>query len=471
MREKISDRELFDQHYRMLEFAMNPKNPLAAELKAIDQLLDEIPEIIDLVHADIDRSKSKKGRRAEISAEQILRSAILLQLRGLHYRQLAEEIDANMLYRKFTRFYGKKIPHFTQLNELIKNDADTSYPSPQTMERVNEAIVKIGIKKKVEDGKALRLDTTVAQTDIAYPVDARLLNDSVRVMDRLLRRLREAAPELVFAYHQHTRRAKKRAYQIVMLKGKNIEQRRRSLYEDLLQVQEKARGYVEHALTALAGSPGVAARLEVMTQAVELESILPLAERVHDQARRRVLEGEQVPAEEKLVSIFETHTDIICRGKKGSKAEFGHKLNFATGRSGLITWYEVLQGNPGDNELLLGVLEDHVETFGQAPKKVTTDRRYYSAENEKKAHALGVEQVALPKPGYLSAVRKSLQQARWFRQLLRWRCGIEGCLSTLLRSFGLKRCLWKGWESFQSYVGLGVLTYNLRLLAGHLTHT
>ena len=102
---------------------------------------------------------------------------------------------------------------------------------------------------------------------------------------------------------------------------------------------------------------------------------------------------------------------------------------------------------------------------------MTADRRYFSADNEAKARTLGVEQVALPKPGYLCAVRRSLQKARWFRQLLRWRGGIEGCLSTLLRRFGLKRCLWKGWRSFQSYVGLGVLTYNLRLLAGHLTQT
>jgi transposase, IS5 family len=311
----------------------------------------------------------------------------------------------------------------------------------------------------------------VSETNIAYPVDARLLNDSVRVLDRHLARLKAAAPELAFPYHRRTRRAKKRAYQIVLTKGKNVERRQRECYVDLLAVQAQVRGYAAGALTVLAAMPGVGARLEVMVEAVELATVLPLAERVHDQARRRVLEGEAVPADEKLVSIFETHTDIICRGKKGSKAEFGHKLHFATGRSGLITWYEVLQGNPGDNELLLGALEGHVEAFGQAPQKVTADRRYYSAANETEARELGVEQVALPKPGFLSSVRRSLQKAPWFRRLLRWRGGIEGCLSTLLRRFGLKRCLWKGWRSFQSYVGLGVLTYNLRLLAGHLTQT
>lgn len=476
MRPKKSEPELFDEKYGSFGFAMNPKNPLVNQLEAIDKLLDEMPEILDWARADLDsgagpksdaqrKGGRPKGARPRISAEQILRSAILLQLRQLHFRELAEEIDANILYRKFTRFYERRIPHFTQLNDLIKA------LSPETMDRINAATLQLGIKKKVENGKAVRLDTTVSETHIAYPVDARLLNDSVRVLDRHLARLKAAAPELAFRYHRRTRRAKKRAYQIVMAKGKNIECRRREWYVDLLAVQEQVRGYAAGALAALDGAPGVGARLEVMAEAVELGAVLPLAERVHDQARRRVLENEKVPADEKLVSIFETHTDIICRGKKGTKAEFGHKLNFATGRSGLITWYEVLEGNPGDNELLLGALEGHVEAFGQAPQKVTADRRYYSAENETEARTLGVEQVALPKPGFLSSVRRSLQKARWFRQLLRWRGGIEGCLSTLLRRFGLKRCLWKGWRSFQSYVGLGVLTYNLRLLAGHLTRT
>lgn len=460
MREKLSDRELFDWQYELLEFAMNPQNPLALELKSIDQLLDEMPEALEWVHADLNRCPDPKGRKAEASAEQILRSAILMQLRDLHYRQLAQEIDSNALYRKFTRFYGKKIPHFTRLNESIKRI------SPETMRRINEALLQLGIKKKIEDGKALRLDTTVSETNIARPNDAQLLNDSVRVLDRLMGQVGELAPGIEFEYHNHTRRAKKRAYQIAMGKGKDVERRRRENYEDLLAVQRRARGYAKGALRA---SQAYSFSCELLVLQVQLKRFLELAEKVYDQAWRRVIDGEKVPADEKLLSLFETHTDIICRGKKGSEAEFGHKINFATGRSGMITWYKVLEGNPGDNVDFLPALDHHIETFGRAPKKVTADRRYYSSENETQAIERGVERVALPKPGYLDTVRRSLQKSRWFKRLLRWRAGIEGNLSTLLRSFGLKRCLWKGWESFKAYTGLSVLTYNLRLLAGHLT--
>ena len=465
MRKKENtDRELFDLQYENFIWSVNPKNPLMAELAAIDKLLDEAPEIVDWVHADLcGVVGAAPGRPPEATSEQILRSAILMQLRALHYRQLADEIDANVVYRKFTRFYGKKIPHFTRLNDLIK------MISPETMEKMNEAIVRLGIKKKVEDGKSIRHDTTVAETDVAHPVDARLLSDSVRVMNRLLVCLRKAAPVSIrFSFHNHARAVKKRAYRIVMAKGKNVEKRRGEWYGQLLDYQRKVRGYVEAALEAVGAESAVAHDPIVIGIIAELKRLLPLAEQVYDQARRRVMLGEKVAANEKLVSIFETHTDIICRGKKGSPAEFGHKFDVATGRSGLITFYRIYKGNPCDGDVLHGALDHHERLFGRAPERLAADRRFHSKDNENIAAEAGVKQVALPKSGRLSEVRKSLQKAPWFRRLMRWRAGIEGNLSTLLRSFGLKRCLWKGWRSFQAYVGLGVLTYNLRLLAGHL---
>lgn len=269
------------------------------------------------------------------------------------------------------------------------------------MERANEVIVKLAVEKKVENGKSLRHDTTVVETDIAYPTDAKLLNDSVRVINRLLQDLRGAAPELEFDYHDHTRRAKKRAYQIVMGKGRNIEQRRRNLYEDLLAVQQTVRTYAAKAVEASMGAPAVAGRLEVMAILAMLAEILLLAEQVYDQAYRRVILDEQVPADEKLVSILRllrrrrTHTDIICRGKKDSPTEFGHKVDFATGRSGIVIRYEVLNGNPSDHEILERALDDHIQTFGKPPERLTADRRYHSAENERMAtQDKGVKQVA-----------------------------------------------------------------------------
>lgn len=466
MREKQATCDLFDEYYRAMAWSPST-NELSKELDHIDQLLDEIPQILDEVQADLNAhlkapSPSSPGRNAEVTAEQALRCAILKQLRGFSYRILASVIDIAPIFRKFTRFYGATIPHFSTLERAIKKI------SAQTMQKTNEEIVKLGIKKKVENGKAVRHDTTVVGTDISFPIDARMLNDSVRVIARLVDSLREAAPEIHLVFCNHTRSAKKRAYRIAMAKGKKVQEVRATNYKVLLKVQQKTCEQAEVIVEAIRARVEVAMRIEVMGPLGEMEKVLPLAKQVYEQAERRVIRGERVSAKEKLFSIFETHTDIICRGKSNCKAEFGHKVDFATGRSGLVLRYEIFEGNPGDNEVLERALEDHIGLFGKAPEKLTADRRYFSSDNERIAKQKGVKQVALPKPGRLSEVRKSLQKASWFKKLLRWRAGVEGNLSTLLRSFGLKRCLWKGWESFKAYVGLGVMAYNLRLLAGYL---
>jgi IS5 family transposase len=199
----------------------------------------------------------------------------------------------------------------------------------------------------------------------------------------------------------------------------------------------------------------------------ELDQYLPLAEAAASQCERRVKEGEKVPAAEKIVSIFEPHTDIICRGKTQSPAEFGHKVMAATGSSGLVLQYEVCAGNRPDDEYFEGLLKKHLEQFGRVPFEFAADRRFYHERNEELA-AEGpyrVERLAVPKPGRRSAERIELEKEKWFKKLLRFRAGIEGGLSTLLRCFGWGRCLWRGLASFGSWVGLSVFAYNLRKLA------
>jgi len=468
MREKQStDHELFDIPYQHFSWSVDPKNPTLKMLQTMDQLLDEVPEILDMVLQDLSKTTVKNqkgvmGRPANATAEQILRSAILMQLMNLDYRQLSDDIGLHSHYRWFTRFYDKKIPHFTTLNDLIKMISET------TMRRINDVILGLGIKKKVEDGKAMRIDTMVSETNIIHPCDSRLLGDSVRVLIRTLKRLRAEAPGVTFAFHNHGGSCKKLAYQIAMGKGKDIAIKQAKWYGALLNYQQRVRGYASEALQAFAEPSGQPARIEIEAFLDELRHFLPLAEQVYTQAYRRVVLGEKVPADEKLLSIFETHTDLICRGKKGSKAEFGHKIAVSTGRSGMIVFYETLDGNPGDNESLPVALKEHERLMKRMPERLTGDRRFHSKDNEEIAAQAGVKQVALPKPGLLSQARSALQKMPWFRKLMRFRAGIEGNLSTLLRSFKLKRCMWRGWKSFQAYVGLSVLAYNLRLLAGHL---
>ena len=142
-----------------------------------------------------------------------------------------------------------------------------------------------------------------------------------------------------------------------------------------------------------------------------------------------------------------------------------HKVLFTAGKTGLITQYKVLLGNPGDGDFLPEIIATHKKQFGRTPHGISADRRFFSDDNEAMAYREGVKQVSICKPGYRNKQRKQIEKERWFRNLQKFRAGIEGIISTLMRGYGLKRCIWKGWEAFKRYVALSVVTYNLRKIA------
>ena len=451
MRKKIvAQRSLFDQAINILLSIFKPEKTL----QKIDTVIDENPDILEAIHSDLTGSLNKTGRKG-LSAERVLRSAILKQYKNYSYRELRNRINDGVSLRWFTRFYSDPVPHFTALQKAIKAI------KPKTWSRINDILVQFAKERKLENGRSLRVDTTVTESNIAYPLDARLLNDSVRVLTRIMQRSVELVPGLNFSFSKRTKRAKKRCYQIVMAKGPKAEQRRRKLYKDLIKVANEVFHMASLCCKQLSNSP----HLEAIGLHDELDHYLTLAAVAIDQCERRVLKAETVPAEEKLVSIFEEHTDIIKRGKSQSPTEFGHKVLVTSGKSGLITQYQTFRGNPSDDTMLADIIASHQQQYQQAPWHLSGDRRFFSAENEKQAYESGVKKVSICKPGYRSKERKQLEKEQWFKKLQRFRSGIEGLISGLMRGYGLKRCLWKGWEAFQSYVGLSIVTFNLQKIA------
>jgi IS5 family transposase len=191
---------------------------------------------------------------------------------------------------------------------------------------------------------------------------------------------------------------------------------------------------------------------------------------VIDQARRRVLQGEQVPNAEKIYSIFETHTDLIKRGKVQTPLEFGHKVFLAESAQGLITQYEVLKGNPADEQHVEPSLERHKKTFGQAPELYGSDRGFFSETNVKSCQQNGVKVVCIPqRGGKKTPKREAYEKSPAFKKGQRFRAGIEGRISVLFRGRGMKRCLAEGHERFELWVGAAVLANNLMKIAALLT--
>jgi len=338
---------------------------------------------------------------------------------------------------------------------------------------VNELVVQAAVDLGLEDGKKLRVDTTVVETDIHYPTDNTLLWDTVRVITRLVGRLAEALGRgLVQGFRNQTRAARRRMQALQRLTPSQRHQQQIKKYRELITITEQVVASARRVLKQTQKARGQDLHAEVILRSLrpEIEHYCQLGERVIDQARRRVLEGEQVPNAEKIYSIFEPHTDLIKRGKVQTPLEFGHKVFLAESAQGLITQYEVLEGNPCDEGHVEASLERHRETFGHAPQLYGSDRGFYSENNVKVCRQEGVKTACIPqRGGQKTSRRQAYEKSAAFKEGQRFRAGIEGRISVLFRGRGMKRCLAEGRERLELLVGAAVLTNNLMRIAALLT--
>jgi IS5 family transposase len=432
----------------------------AQELAAISALLDEMPEATLAVHEDLSwrgkkRVNPKKGRNG-MAAEQVLRVAILKQMAGFSYDQLAFHLADSDTYRSFVRLgYSGKPPKKSTLQKNVKR------VQPETLERVNRQVVLKAQELGVEEGAKMRTDCTVIESNIHHPTDSSLLWDCVRVLTRIMGKAKE---DFGIRFSNHARRAKKRSMKISNAKSF---QQRKPLYRDLIKVTEKTLKQAERVAEELRHIEPVslmqAARLSSLT--AELNEYTGLANQVVSQAERRVLRGESVPASEKIVSIFEPHTDIIIKAYR--ETEYGHKICLSTGPSGLVTDLVVEEGNPADANLAVRMVERAKSLFGKAPRQVSFDGGFATRANLAAIKALGVEDAAFNKRCGLE-IADMAKSKSVYRALSAFRSGIEGSISFLKRSFGLARCMWRGFASFKAYAQASALACNLLILARHV---
>jgi len=260
--------------------------------------------------------------------------------------------------------------------------------------------------------------------------------------------------------------------EIQRLTPKQRHERQTEKYRQLIGVTEEVVNSAQKVVeqTRKARGKDLLAEMAIPELRKEIAHYCELGERVIDQARRRVLQGEQVPNAEKIYSIFEPHTDLIKRGKVQTPLEFGHKVFLAESAQGLITQYEVLEGNPGDDQQVEPSLERHQETFGHAPELYGSDRGFFSEKNVKSCKQNGVKVVCIPqRGGKKTPVREAYEKSPDFKKGQRFRAGIEGRISVLFRGRGMKRCLAEGRDRFELWVGAAVLANNLMRIAALLT--
>jgi IS5 family transposase len=433
--------------------------PYAKELEAIDRLLREQPTIGGLAAQDLARGKRDKGRPG-LSGEETIRALVLKQMNQYSYTELWFQLHDSHTARMFMGYgFGDVPPSRAALAANIKR------LSPETLQEINRVVLDLAKELGVEKGRKVRVDTTAVDCNIHEPIESDQLWDAVRVLLRLMGQARELAEgELDIVFADRSRRAKRRALGAWNAKTKA---KRRQQYRDLLNVTREVMGAARRVSEQLrTWSPGdLMAAAKAGALQAEIERILPLADRLCDTTLRRVIKGEKVPSTEKVLSIFEEHTDVIVKDNRNT--HYGHKICLTGGQSSMILDCRVLEGNPADSTLAQEAVEVQKQLYGRVPRQVAFDGGFASKVNLSKIKDLGVKDVMFSKRRGLEI--SEMTKSTWvYRRLRNFRAGIEGCISFLKRGFGLDLCTWRSLRSFHAYVHASVLSFNLLILARHL---
>jgi IS5 family transposase len=432
-------------------------HPRAREYAGISRILDANPIISEMVLQDLTRGVAKRRTGAEgMTADQVLRAAIVKQIEGFSYENLAFHIIDSRCYSRFCRI-GLTDKGFKKsaLNSNIKA------LSAETWEAIHRILTAWAQDQEIEKGREVRIDCTVTDSNIHEPSDSSLLWDGVRVLSRMLSQAKEIFGNVSFPFTDHRKRAKRRMLGVMNAKTDKI---RYEQYVDLLKVAHKTVGYVRGALPLLEECPCTCVQQALLAQGLVegLRHYLELTLRVIDQTERRVLHGEAVPVAEKLVSIFEPHTDIIVKDRRD--VLYGHKICLSSGASNLITDCLIVDGNPADRTLTQQMLDRQEQVYGRYPLKVALDGGFASKANLKSAKDKGIKDVCFAKGRGLK-VADMCRSLYVFKRLRRFRAGVESGISWLKRCFGFTRCTWRSLASFKSYVWACIVSANLLTLA------
>ena len=429
---------------------------LNSELKAIDRLLDDER----FMEPFLSRWNTRIGRPT-IPVETYLRLMILKYRYGFGYETLVAEVSDSIKWRRFCRInLDDIVPHNTTLIKLTKKYGD------EVIGELNKVLVVKASQEKIILNRNLRTDTTVTESNIHYPTDAQLLADSVKTITRKAKQLREKVDIAVPKMKNRYRSAKRRILEI----GKTLKRRNHEAINEVRNIADKL---VDQAIETIANAHQVMDKIEeslgdhisksVKNDIAKLDQLISTADKIINQTLKVNHGQTRIP--DRVISLHDPDARPIQKGKLKSPTEFGYKTEITENEDRVITDYKVHVGNPSDEKLLLNAVKRHIEATGRVPYGIATDRGYSSSKNESDLSNLGVKRVCLPKKGKKSQKRLSHEKQRWFKRLQAWRAGGEGTISILKRKYGLGKSLSRGHRGVSTWVGFGVLTYNLRRLA------
>jgi len=416
--------------------------------------LSNYGEILDKVLSDLGSVKTKgKSGRTGMSAEQVLRALIVKTLEEYSYRDLEHASNDSISVRNFLKLNPfEKGFHYKTFQTNIKKLKE------ETIDLVNDSIKSFLLSEEIDDGSSIRTDAFATESNIHYPTDSNLMNDSIRVLSRMMTYTYEDIGVPII-FQNHYKASKKKSFNI---NNNKSAKKRKKWNMELIRLTRKTLNYARSSLAIMENynkCEDIKKHVVLQGLIADLKRYIPFVVKVIDQAHRRIVKEEKVPADEKLFSIFEDHTDIISKGSRD--IVFGHKSTITTGKSGLVLDVEVHKGNPADSKIVESVINRHKDFYKKAPKNSVFDGCYSSTDNREFAAKEGIKNVCFSKE-----TEEESSCGRKLRKMLRcFRAGIESTVSMLKRMFGLTRVMNKGLESFKVAVKSGVMTYNLFMLS------
>lgn len=430
-------------------------------MREVDRLLED-DTLVQTVHQALRRRRPQSARRGRTGtpAEVVLRLLLLKHLRNWSYAVVEREVRTNLVYRQFTRVGGGKVPDAKTMGKW------GPVVGPAVVAELHARVVAIAREAKVVEGRRMRVDTTVTETDIHYPTDSSLLGDGVRVLTRTMHQVTAMVGAAGTVLRDRSRSVKRRLIEIgriVRAKGTPRERLTRAyarLFDVTSRVVGQATRFADEIRTGVKRAADPIGQAALLGLRQTLTTFVPRVQQVLRQARARIFRGD-THVKEKLFSVFEPTTEIIRKGKAGKPNEFGKLVKLQEAEQQIIIHYEVYDQRPSDVDLLLPAIDVHAAACGRVPRLVTADAAFYSGTNEDAAHTKGVTRVCIPNRSTKSPDRKREQKKRWFKAGQRWRTGCEGRISVIKRRHGLRRSRYKGDDGMKRWVGLAVIADNL----------
>jgi transposase, IS5 family len=431
-------------------------------MRQADRVLDD-DRLLDTVYEALVRRHPKSRTRGRLGtpAEIVLRMLLLKHIRNWSFDVVEREVRSNLVYREFTRVGAGKVPDAKALGRQARA------LGPEVIKQIHQRMVELAVENKVVQGRKMRVDTTVVETNIHYPTDSSLLGDGNRVLTRLMKKVTAVAGQVGTKLRDRMRSVARRVVEIARasrVKGEKGKEKLQPVYRKLLDITGRIAAQAKR-FSAEIGS-GVKRSPDILKQAAlegmkhEIDTMLERVGKVVGQAKARVF-GGNTHVEGKLLSVFETSTEVIRKGKASKPNEFGKMVKVQEGENQIVIDFEVYDKRPSDSDLLIPGIEIHEQRTGRLPDLVAADAGFYSQKNETKAQEMGVKRVSVPSRSTKSAKRKQHQKQRWFKKGQKWRTGCEGRISLLKRRHGLNRSRYKNEDGMKRWVGLGVIADNL----------